>query len=407
MRFALPSRASLFRGWMWKISLILFITVVFATSCLWRKRQQKKLRTAAGLAKQVACRTVSPDDTIFVSVASYRDPECHLTVFDCLEKAHCPLRVYIGVCQQNYPVDVDTMQGYLRLAQSRGSGDYHDQIRVYAVDAGQAQGPMFARSLIEQHLYRGERYYLIVDSHTLFTPGWDVRAIDTLRQCPSPRPVLTMYPDNFQSRSSNKASSFGTALQPPSFLRFKQFNKRTGLPEVEGPLCKHRPAQPLPSLFWGACFSFAEADMMRRVPYDPHCPYVFLGEEIAMAARLYTHGYDLFGPTDMLVRHMWKRQRPTFWEQFGGTGKVHRHRQALEHKGYRRLRHLFGLQALQEGDLALGPYGLGTVRSLADYQRYCGIDFLLETVEPRTRQGLTASPSTAETMAKLGTTVGP
>ena len=31
-----------------------------------------------------------------------------------------------------------------------------------------------------------------------------------------------------------------------------------------------------------------------RVPYDPHTPYLFDGEELSYAARLWTHGFDLY-----------------------------------------------------------------------------------------------------------------
>src|ERR1700761_9231906 len=111
------------KGWTWKVSLLL---VLFVVSCVIRKLQKKRARKTLEKnrkRKQKACMATPAGETIFVSVASYRDPECPLTVFDCLEKAKCPLRVVIGVCQQNYPVDVDVMEGYKKLAHKQGSGD--------------------------------------------------------------------------------------------------------------------------------------------------------------------------------------------------------------------------------------------------------------------------------------------
>ena len=385
------------KGVMTKLTLVFIVILVFAAWQALGKRRAKKKTAVQRRLKQDKCRTVDPAESIFVSVASYRDPECPMTVFDCLEKADCPLRIFIGVCQQNYPVDADVLEGYKRLAKKQGSGNYSGQIRVTSMDAGQAQGPMLARSLIEQNLYQQERYYLIIDSHTLFTPGWDTRAIEMLKQCPTLRAVLTMYPDNYDERRGNLAK-----LKPPSYLRLKKFNEKTGLPEVEGPACTHRPSRPLPSLFWGGCFSFARGEMIKEVPYDPYCPYVFLGEEISMAARLYTHGWDLFTPTDMIVRHMWARRRPTFWEQFGGNSKIHKFRQTLEHQGYRRLRNLFQLQSMQEGDQPLGKYGLGPVRSLEQYQKFCGVNLLLGTATTEAWSGVTVNASEEELYHKLG-----
>lgn len=73
----------------------------------------------------------------------------------------------------------------------------------------------------------------------------------------------------------------------------------------------------LPSCFWAACFSFAPASMLMHVPYDPYCPYVFIGEEYSMAMRLYSHGFQLFAPNVQILYHLTNREyRPTYWEQF-------------------------------------------------------------------------------------------
>jgi hypothetical protein len=347
--------------------------------------------------KQDQCRQLDSSETIFVSVASYRDPECASTVFDCLEKAYCPLRVFVGVCQQNYDVDLDTLEGYTRLQEQSGSGNYRDQIRVLSMSAGDAKGPMFARARIEQELYHGEKYYLIIDSHTLFSENWDQKLITSLHLCPHDKCVLTMYPGNYSGRKE-------TSDLPATYLRFKQFHPDTGLPEMEGPQCVHKSSRPLPSLFWGGCCSFARGDLMiRDVPYDPHCDYVFQGEEISMAARLFTNGYDLYSPQEMVLFHKWARQRPTFWEQFTGTSVEHQKRQEREQRGYKRLRFLFGLEAQDQTDpIVLGEYGLGRMRSLRDYQDYCGLDFLLQQVQDHAKLGVTWNASNEEIMVKFG-----
>ena len=52
-----------------------------------------------------------------------------------------------------------------------------------------------------------------------------------------------------------------------------------------------------------------------QVPYDPHLPFLFFGEETSMAARLYTNGWDFFAPTQAVVYHLWSREyRHTFTE---------------------------------------------------------------------------------------------
>ena len=40
-----------------------------------------------------------------------------------------------------------------------------------------------------------------------------------------------------------------------------------------------------------------------------------MGEEIIMSTRLWTHGYDIFSPSQAVVGHIYvRRHKPKFWE---------------------------------------------------------------------------------------------
>jgi hypothetical protein len=349
------------------IGLGLFVFYWVYEKCkVWqRKRAQNRIDRQ--------CQELDPEETIFVSVASYRDPECAETLFDLFEKAYCPFRISVGVCQQNYTsVDEDVMEAYKKLAQ-KGVGDFSDRIRIIRLDADEAKGPMYARHLIERKLFRGERYYLITDSHMMFTPGWDKRLIDEWKTCAklSPKPILTMYPDDFKPHHR---------LLPPlnydqakgSYLRFKKFNDKSGLLEIEGPTFMRKPSTPVLSMFWAAGFSFGPSSMIQEVPFDPYCDYVFFGEEVLMAVRLWTSGYDFYHPTTMYCYHMWERNRPTFWQQFSDKANtIHRERQQKETEGYERIKKILNLSP--EPVTILPPYGLGQHRTLDQYEQFIGI----------------------------------
>ena len=47
---------------------------------------------------------------------------------------------------------------------------------------------------------------------------------------------------------------------------------------------------PMLHAFWGAGQSFARGHFIVRVPYDPHTPMVFMGEEILVAVKAWTRG---------------------------------------------------------------------------------------------------------------------
>ena len=52
-----------------------------------------------------------------------------------------------------------------------------------------------------------------------------------------------------------------------------------------------------------------------QVPFGPLLPYIFMGEEISMSARLWTSGYDIFSPTTNVLNHYYvRRHYPKFWE---------------------------------------------------------------------------------------------
>jgi len=157
--------------------------------------------------------------------------------------------------------------------------------------AEQSQSPLLARHLVKKHLYRGEHYYLIIDSHTLFTPRWDVDCIRmwTQARSRSPKSILTMYPGSFKLFRRRRPKR-GYENRPPGYVRFLKFVESTGLVHTAGFAMQRIPEQPVPSLFWVACYSFGLGSQIREVPFDPFCPYVFVGEEISMTARLWTHG---------------------------------------------------------------------------------------------------------------------
>src|SRR4029079_6290659 len=57
--------------------------------------------------------------------------------------------------------------------------------------------------------------------------------------------------------------------------------------------------RPLRARFLSAHFLFAPGSFVRDVPYDP--ALYFIGEEITLAVRAFTCGYDLFHPGETIL----------------------------------------------------------------------------------------------------------
>jgi hypothetical protein len=326
------------------------------------------------------------ENSIFVSLASYRDPECNNTLFDLFTKAKYPHRIFVGVCQQNAPEDADCVTA--RLA------PFMNHIRIIRMSHFEAQGPTYARALIERELYNGELFYMQIDSHMLFVQDWDELCIHQLAMCPSEKPILTTYPNDFD-RITRKSVVMPNGTKhplgsiPPTFLRFREFHKRLKFTEQEKNNFITIPQTPQPSLFWGANFSFSLGELVQEVPYDDNCPFLFLGEEMGMAIRYFTHGWDFFAPCVNIAYHLLKRTyRNTFWEQVYKKNCVvddvtRLKRKQLEEFAVQRTTDLI-YERLPESD----PYNLGNQRTVQEWEQYTGINIRKQTAQPRSFLGL-------------------
>ena len=338
------------------------------------------------------------DDTIFVSIASYRDPECNNTLIDLFMKAKHPERVHVGICQQNAPGDADCLDEVLE--------PFADNIRVVRLSHFDAQGPMYARAIIEQSLYYGEMFYLQIDSHMLFVQDWDDICIRQLAMCPSERPILTTYPNDFD-RVTRRHVLLPNGLKkpigvvPPTFIRFREFHERLGFVEQEKENFQVEPQQPQPSLFWAAGFSFTLGELISEVPYDPNCPFLFVGEEMGLSMRYFTHGWDFFAPGVNIVYHLMKRTyRNTFWEQVYQKNCVVDDSTRMERKH----REAFAVQRTRElvsGTLSPSdPYGLGLVRTIRDWEDYTGVSIHNKVASSRSYAGLSNVATPMEIFVK-------
>ena len=311
------------------------------------------------------------DDTttgsIFVSIASYRDTECPATLGDLFAKAAHPERVFAGVLWQ--------------LAHEDGEEFTHipshqENVRGLQVDWSKSLGACWARSQIQSKLWDGEEYYLQIDSHSRFDQDWDVKLIKMLHSCPSEKPVLSTHPNQYHPPDK-------LIIKGYPYLRAKKFNKDGILiPKGRYINVDKPPPLPPPAALLGGGFVFAAGSMVREVPYDPYL--YFQGEEISMAVRLFSHGYDLYTPNDVIIYHDYTdRKRQRHW---------HDHKQdwsKIHDKAKLRLNHIFAIQPSTDPEIIkeLDRYGLGTVRSLQEFETYADLDLARQRIGVRGSDG--------------------
>jgi len=301
---------------------------------------------------------VKKNGLVFCSVPSYRDKQCPLTVADMINKAAHPERLVICICQQNDPVDTSCFDSY----DLKGA-----TIKKIVLTDKEARGPCWARYLTQQE-WRGEQYFLMIDSHMRFAKDWDQKCINDLNVLP-PKSCLTNYVSNFNLETGLPDET--NQLRGPLKIQNKETSEYDGFFRVNSEFIDKADG-PMLAYGWGACFSFSEGDMLHDAPYDPYTPFLFFGEEMDIWARMYTHGWKVYAPSTPICFTSFDRSyRPTFWENPDQA--------PCEFLCRLRLYYRFGyLDDIPEQlKIGLKDYSLGKEKSWDQFLSFC-LDELLE-----------------------------
>ena len=319
---------------------------------------------------------VKVNQKIFVQIASYRDPELQPTLDDLYEKAKYPDKINVGICLQ-------VMQDDGADCRVSDTDAYPGEIRIKEVNARESRGACWAR-VQTQALWDDEAYILQIDSHMRFMENWDETIVKTLSECPSDKAVLSCYPpgysieDNGQVKLDKRNKFWGIVASRFDskgilLLKNRRSHRSVAFPNAVAP-------RPIPGGFVGGCFLFSTSDFIAQFPYDPYL--YFFGEEISLSARIYTKGWDIFYPHLPIMFHKWERERPIHWEDNKYSSPF------LNKISKQRVKFLLGTidQATHEIIKDLDKYGLGTVRTLEEYQEYIGVNFKTLEILPRARE---------------------
>jgi len=323
---------------------------------------------------------VAKNELIFVSIASYRDVQLVPTVEDLLAKAHEPGLLRFGICWQH-----DREDRPLVFADD-------ERFRIIEVNWRESRGACWARSEI-MNLWQGEQWYLQIDSHCRFTHGWDTKLIRMMGQTGSPKPILSTYANAFAPREVDSAKP-EILSGSPQLIALEVFTDQ-GIPKLK-PLeisdARSR-IRPMAARFLAAGFLFAPGTFVEEVPYDPEV--YFFGEEISMTLRAFTAGYDLFHPIENVAWHDYVRAYAVrHWDDhiLEEPTAIAKHPSAwrdLDKLSQQKVWQL--LHGKSSDDAITGSpnpterFGLGSIRTREDYERYAGISFELRKVQDYTR----------------------
>jgi hypothetical protein len=319
--------------------------------------------------------------SIFVSIASYRDDELFPTLLDMVTQAQDPARIHITICwQDDNNIDTFISQG-MHLQSSQECQGYPlyqltyrgAHINVICVHYHQSQGVGWARALIGS-CFAHEDFFLQIDSHCRFIHHWDsemIAMLTALRPL-SAKPLLSSYPPGYipgeKTRDTNVNRLIFNGFTPEGLVHLSSAPCNASAPVRHG--------------YLAAGFIFADGHFAHAVANDPNI--FFIGEEISMAARAFTHGYDSYAPHRVLLWHYYTRTNsPKIWadhtEQAKLSGQVdagwwERDKQAKQH--VLNLLNIAPASALSDG------CQLGTQRTLREFEYRIGVNLSKQKIHP-------------------------
>ena len=301
------------------------------------------------------------NNKIFIQIASYRDPQLLPTLRNCIAMAKYPENLVFSIAWQ-HSIDDEWDNLY----------EYKDDSRfkIIDIDYRDSKGACWARHTLQQQ-YDGEKYTLQIDSHHRFINNWDEELINMYIELKSKgyeKPLLTSYVSSYDPDNEPD----GRVLIPWK-MNFDRFIPEGAVFFLPASIDNYRDLDsPIPARFYSAHFAFTSGDFVLEVPHDPE--YYFHGEEISIAARAYTSGYDLFHPHKVILWHEYTRKGRT--KQWDDDSKWSE-KNAQSHLRNRKLFEMDG----EINDIDFGKYGFGNVRTLEDYERYAGISFKKRAVQ--------------------------
>lgn len=316
--------------------------------------------TKQAKSKKTKAITKKNNDTIYVQIAAYRDPELLNTVNDLLQKAKYPQNLRIGIAWQHSPYEEwDTLEKFKNDV----------RFKIIDIDYRDARGPCWVRAKLNE-LYTDETYTLQIDSHHRFAENWDATLINMLKllrtnECP--KPLLSSYLPSFEPKNDPVGR-----IHSPWVMEFDRFAPEGPVHFLPHTIDNFKELdKPIPTRFISGHFIFADGVFCKEVPYDP--TYYFHGEEINLSVRAYMAGYDLFAPHRVFMWHEYTRDgKKKHWDD-------HPNWESLDKESHKHNRELLGID-----DSTSSKILKKNRRTLREYEHYAGLEFSTRRVHKKT-----------------------
>jgi hypothetical protein len=282
--------------------------------------------------------------SIFISIASFCDPELIPTIDNLIKNSKNPQNLIFGICLQDQQSVIDNF---------KYKND--SRFRILKILPENSKGCCWARSEI-QKLYKDEKYYLQLDSHHRFVKNWDEVCIKCLEMCDSKKPILSTYLNSYEPGKPIIENS-------PYYMTCEKFYETYKIRFVPKTIEKNYNKPQLWYLMSGH-FIFTYGKWVKQVPYDDLI--YFDGEEDLLSVRSWTNGWDIYYPHVYIASHFYTRKN------YKRHCEVDKEWWKLNEVAINRMKMILDIIP---SDVNFGVYGIGKIRSLKQYEDFSGINF--------------------------------
>lgn len=291
-------------------------------------------------------------EKIFISIASYRDSELIPTINDAIDNCYNKNNLMFGLCIQ------DTSENLYNFPFKE------ENFKILKINFKDSKGCNWARRNIQDKLYNNEKYYLQIDSHTRFVKDWDIKLIKMLNDCPSNKPIISTHPNPYNIDDFEKKYLLNKF---PHRIGIKYFNEDGLTLNIHANILNKTLQK---SLWIAGGFLFTYGYWNNEVKHDESI--YFNGGEEEITIKSFTNGWDIFCPDDSILFHCYEnniknntKYRILHWEDHNNVKKK-----------------LDILKELYNG------IGIGSKRSIKDFEKYSGISFKNKHLYQNAKLGL-------------------
>lgn len=295
---------------------------------------------------------------IFISIACFMDNDIVNTIEDCLSKSKFPDNLSFGICLQSEDDD-KCLDKYKN----------NSQFNIKHIHWSHARGPAYARAII-YHMFTDEDYYFQIDCHTRFYEYWDTNIIECFKKCKhmNEKAIISHYPININNMGKENGSIVNISIVRCVDINMgiKTHGRNVGISSC-------------PMKSWGisAAMLFFDRKAYNDIPFDKE---IYFGlqfeEQVVLAARYWTHGYDIFTPDKHIIgtEYLTNRNRQK---------KIVPRITNLQQETYDRLCHIMKLKHIyNDDDDELLNSKLGDNRTIEEYYKMMNIYDKVKTVFP-------------------------